>query len=82
MTILIPSDKHNLCEQMRRHDGFSWVGPIDLEEQCEGRLQRVVARASGSSKRHELSACHRSEVNSEMSLKVLNVSKVWRFLFL
>jgi len=26
--ILIPSDKHSLCEQMRRADGFSWVGPI------------------------------------------------------
>jgi hypothetical protein len=79
--ILIPSDKHNLYEQMRRHDGFSWVGPIDLEEQSELCLQREVARASGSPKRHELSACHRSEVNREMSLKVLNVSKVRRFLF-
>jgi hypothetical protein len=48
--ILIPSDKHHLCEQMRRHDGFSWVGPINLEEQSEGRLQREVARADGSPK--------------------------------
>ena len=30
--ILIPSDKHPLGEQMRRTDGFSWVGPIRLGE--------------------------------------------------
>ena len=40
--ILIPSDKHHHCEQMRRADGFSWVGPIRLGEQREGRLQREV----------------------------------------
>jgi len=43
--ILIPSDKHLLCEQMRRADGFSWVGPINLGEQREGSLQGEVLRA-------------------------------------
>jgi len=33
--ILIPSDKHHLCDQMRRADGFSWTGPISL--QTEGK---------------------------------------------
>src|SRR5262249_1103615 len=40
--VLIPSDKHPRCELMRRADGFSWVGPIRLGEQREGRLQREV----------------------------------------
>jgi len=56
--ILIPSDEDHLCEQMRRADGvplgradgFSWVGPIRLREQREGRLQREVLRAAGSPK--------------------------------
>src|SRR5215471_17300474 len=43
--ILIPSDKHPRCEQMRRADGFYWVGPIRLGEQWEGRSQREVLRA-------------------------------------
>ena len=75
--ILIPSDKHHLCEQMRRHDGVL-LGSARTYQESKGKVaynakwREVLALLN----RHELSACHRSEVNREMSLKVLNVSKV------
>lgn len=45
----IPSDKHPLCEQMRRADGFSWAGPISLGKQGKSLKQREVLRAAGVS---------------------------------
>src|SRR5215471_662208 len=73
---LIPSDKHLLCEQMRRADGVL-LGWAELGWESEGKVahnakwQERLALLNRSG----LSACQRGEVNREMSLKVLNVSK-------
>src|SRR5215472_14122368 len=43
--ILIPRTNTLFASRCRRADGFSWVGPIRLGEQREGRSQREMLRA-------------------------------------